>query len=51
MESNVTLTFTKEEASNLLIFLQRTQITGAEVPAYVAITNKIVEARDTKRSE
>jgi len=33
--------FTEEQMKNLAIFLQRVQMSGAEVPAYLAIINKI----------
>lgn len=35
------LEFTEEELSNLAVFLQRTQLNGAEVPAYVKIVKRI----------
>lgn len=32
---------TKEERDNLIVFLQRTRLTGNEVPAYVKILNAL----------
>jgi hypothetical protein len=35
---------TDEEESNLRVFLGRTQLTGQEVPAFIAILNRINNA-------
>jgi hypothetical protein len=36
-----TLEFTEEQMKNLAVFLQRVQLTGAEVPAYLEIVQAI----------
>lgn len=36
--------FTQEEANNLLTFLNRTDLKGGEVPAFVAIITKLQKA-------
>lgn len=39
---------TKELAANALAFLQRTQLQGAEVPAWVAVCNALAAIAEPK---
>ena len=43
--------FTKQELSNLLVFLQRIQLKGEEASEYVKIANKISQSIPREFSE
>lgn len=48
---NKVVVFTEQEIGDLNVFLSRTSLTGAEVPAYVAIINKLAIAQVVKKME
>lgn len=51
-----TINFTAEELNNIKVFMERVTMSGKEVPAYIAIMNKLHSAEmnpenDTKTTE